>query len=301
MAYNYLYLVNRLCHKFNEVPLDSTTFASADGVYAEFKDAINAAIKDIHIRKNNEWPFCWQQLQFRTTAGVGEYTKNPNAVNIDWDSFQIVKQPIVIDTLTQTGGLATATVAAGHTFQNNDYIYIVGANQVGYNGSFYINVVDSTHFTFAVPSTTVTPATGLLLYAFPPYSNTKLKFADYDAYRDEGYQQRDNNAYQIGQYGVPFYAVRKTDNNIILSPKPNRTFTVQYDSFTLPDDLVLFSDVPTIPEVHKEVIIYAALWCVYMFRDNKEEADLADDRYKESIEDMARILIPQQTYMRIVD
>lgn len=300
MAYDFLYCVNRLCNKFNEVPLTSSTFATADGVYSEFKNAVNAAVTDIYQAKNNEWPFAWQEIQFKTVVGTGQYTKSVNAINVDWDSFQILKQPITLDTLTQSAGLATATYAAGHGFKTNDYIYISGANQTDYVGYFYITVTSATQFTFAVSSSAVTPATGTIS-VFPPYGNTKLKFIDYDAYRDEKYQERDNEAFKDGQYSTPFFAVRKTDNNIILSPKPDRIYTVQYDSFVLPSNMELYSDTPAIPEVFADVLIDGATWYAYMFRDNVEQADIQRKRYEENVETMARMLIPQQTFMRVVD
>lgn len=300
MAYDFLYLTNRLCNKFNEVPLDASTFLTADGVYSEFKNAVNAAIKDIHTRKNCEWPFAWDEITFKTVIGQSEYAKDANAAGIDWDSFQLVKTKVNIDSITQSLGLATATVAAGHQLQDNDYVYLTGATQSDYNGFFYVNVSSPTQFTFAVSASAVSPATGTPAY-FMPYPNRYLVFCDIDGYRQEGLQRRDNNAYITGQYNIPERVVRKSDNNIILTPKPDRIYTVQYESFMLPADLEVDSDIPVIPEVFKEVIVDAALWCIYMFRDNVEEAASAETKYEKSLENMARILIPQTSYMRVVD
>lgn len=300
MTYNFLHLVNRLCHKFNEVPLTDTTFATADGVYSEFKNAVNAGITDVCQQKNNEWPFSWQELTFNTTIGQGQYNKAASAINIDWDSFQILKPAITIDSITQTDGLATANVAAGHQLVTNDYPYITGADQSGYNGDFYVTVISPTQFTFSVPSTTVSPATGTIK-VYPPTKNVRLHFMDYDAYRDEGYQRRDNDAYRTEHYSVPFFAVRKTDNNIILSPKPDRVYTVQYDSFMIPTNMENYNDTPFVPEAFEDIVIDAATWYAYMFRDNVEEAAIQEQRYKDNIETMARMIIPQQTYMRVVD
>jgi len=300
MVYNYLDLVNRLCYKFNEVPLDSSTFATADGIYNEFKSAINAGIADICKKKNNEWPFNWQELQFQTTAGTSLYIKAANALNVDWDSFQIVKQPISVTSITQSAGVAIATTSTNHNLLSNDLVYISGADQSNYVDLFYITVISPTTFTFSVDSNTITPATGTIV-VYPPYNNTYLKGISFDAYRQEGYQTRDNNAYKTDQYGMPYFSVRKTDNNIIISPKPDRVYTIQYESFIMPSDLVLYSDVPIIPVTHKEVIIEAALYAIYMFRDNVEEAGTSQSVYDKSIETMARILIPQSDTMRIVN
>lgn len=300
MAYNFVGLVNRLCAKFGEVPLDATTFASADGVYSEFKNAINGGISDIYTKKNNEWPFGWQENQFVTSAGTGGYTKVANATNIDWDSFQIIKKPMVVTSLTRSGTTATAIVASGHNLLTDDRIYITGATQPEYNGLVTITVTSPTAFTFEVANTAVTPATGTI-YCFPPYNNKYLEFMDYDAYRQEGYQKQDDDMFMTGQYTVPARVVRKPDNNFIISPKPDRPYYIQYDSFSLPAVLVNHNDVPQIPEQYEELVVAASVWWVYMFRDNFEQAAISDNRYKELLENVARMLIPQQTYARIVD
>jgi len=75
--------------------------------------------------------------------------------------FAPTAAPSSVVSITQTGGLATATVT-GHGWEDHDRIRIAGANQAGYNGDFYIKVVDANTFTFTVPSGTVSPATGTI-------------------------------------------------------------------------------------------------------------------------------------------
>lgn len=300
MAYDYLGLVNELCAKFNEVPLTSSNFASADGVYTEFKNSVNDGIKAVYQKKNCEWPFAFDEITFKTVIGQGEYTKDANAVQIDWDSFQLLKALVTIDSITQSSGTATATVAAGHQLVTGDNVYIMGANETDYVGWFDVTVTSSTQFTFTVSSSAVTPATGTIKVVLPN-KNQYLKFMDIDAYRQEGYQARDNNTFISTEYELPKRVVRKSDNNFIISPKPDRVYTVQYEAFSLPTELVDYDDVPVIPEVWRNIITDAALWNVYMFRDNVEEAALAENKFDKSLEDMARVLIPQTSYMRIVD
>lgn len=300
MTYNYLWLVNRLCQKMGEVELDDTNFASADGVYSDFKASVNAAIGDICQDQDNEWPFNWVNTTFVTTIGTNEYNKASGAVNLDWDSFKIKRAPLSIYTLTQTSGTATATVLAGHQLITGDYVYIYGANQSEYVGNFVVTVVSDTVFTFSVSSSAVSPATGTM-YVVPPYSTRHLKKIDYDAYREEGWEEQDDNMLAEGQYNVPRRVVRKPDNNFIISPKPNRKYTISYDYFTMPTDLTAYSDVPIIPEDWKETIVKKAIVHAYMFRDNVEEADAADKAYESDMRSMRRILIEQPSFMRVVD
>lgn len=67
---------------------------------------------------------------------------------------------LALASLTQTAGVATATVTAGHGMTDLQMVTIAGAAQAGYNGSFTASVVSATVFTFPVASGTVSPATG---------------------------------------------------------------------------------------------------------------------------------------------
>jgi len=71
-----------------------------------------------------------------------------------------------LTSLTSAAGIATATIAvANSTLVTGNYVTISGADQADYNGTFQIIVVNSTTFTFTVPNSPVSPATGTLLYA----------------------------------------------------------------------------------------------------------------------------------------
>ena len=75
-----------------------------------------------------------------------------------------------ISTLSQSGGLATAT-SNGHGYYDTSIVDIFGADQAGYNlNGVQIHVTDSNHFTFTVNAGTVSPATG----AIKVRSRTKL-------------------------------------------------------------------------------------------------------------------------------
>lgn len=70
--------------------------------------------------------------------------------------------PVTLTTLTQSGGLATAT-KAGHGFSDGDPVTIAGATPSGYNLSrINVTVVSSSVFTYPVSSALATPATGTI-------------------------------------------------------------------------------------------------------------------------------------------
>ena len=64
-----------------------------------------------------------------------------------------------IDTLTFANGVATATITAGHAYQPHQVVFVAGAEQPEYNGSFRVLTTTMTTFTYAVTGTPVSPAT----------------------------------------------------------------------------------------------------------------------------------------------
>lgn len=73
----------------------------------------------------------------------------------------VVISPITISSLTQTGGIATATCA--NNFYIGQYVTVSGANQSGYNLFAKVLSASLTQFTYAVASGTTSPATGTLV------------------------------------------------------------------------------------------------------------------------------------------
>lgn len=67
-----------------------------------------------------------------------------------------------LSSLTQTSGTATATTPTPHGYAVGQVVRIFGSDQAGYNADFLIaSVPTTTTFTFAVPTGTVTPSTGV--------------------------------------------------------------------------------------------------------------------------------------------
>lgn len=87
-----------------------------------------------------------------------------------------------ITSLTQTGGVATATTATPHLLKtdNPPKILIAGATPSGFNGEFQVTVTGVSTFTFPVSSGLSTPATGSITMSHAssgwtkPFSGTNL-------------------------------------------------------------------------------------------------------------------------------
>jgi hypothetical protein len=71
-----------------------------------------------------------------------------------------------VTSISQSAGLATVTTTAPHGFPVNDSIYIAisGSNIAAYNGGFLCTITGASTFTYGIPSSTASPATGTITY-----------------------------------------------------------------------------------------------------------------------------------------
>lgn len=301
MSSTFLELSNRVLKGFNEVPLTQSTFPSAVGFHADVKDAVNQAVFDIYTFQDTEWPFAWDDTTTTTVVGQTAYTKDASYVAIDWQSFKILRGSATAFTLTQTGGTATFTSTANHNFVTGDSITISGANETAYNvREASITVTGATTFTYSVDSSAAASATGTIVAKSNTVVQRTLRFKDLDSYRDEKYDDSDA-AMNTDGYAKPDKVIRKSDNNFLISPPPDRVYSIYYEGFVAPTAMTLYNDTCTIPTMFDQVIVDKALHFAYMFRDNLEQAGMAQQRYEDNVRKMRRILIPQAEYFRYTD
>lgn len=90
MAYNYLSLTNEVCRRLNETELTSSNFDSASGFYAQIKDSINSAVRDIN-QKHFNWPFNHNTDDITLTAGELRYPLPENSKYVDFDTVRLVR------------------------------------------------------------------------------------------------------------------------------------------------------------------------------------------------------------------
>jgi hypothetical protein len=87
--------------------------------------------------------------------------------------FYITK---AVTSITRASTTATVTTTTPHGFSTNDSITIIGAVQTGYNGTFTIINTGASTFTYTVPNTLTTPATGTIT------ANKEVPFTVSNAY-----------------------------------------------------------------------------------------------------------------------
>ena len=97
---------------------------------------------------------------------------------------------------------------------------------------------------------------------------------------------------------IPSMVLEKHGYGFAVSPNPNKAYTVGFEYFKRSTNLVLHTDMPTIPTIYDEAIIQGGLYHFYMFRSNTEHADRADVRFKREVEEMRTTLINKEDAIR---
>ena len=219
MAYDFIGLVNDVNKRLNEVPLNSSNFASAQGYYAMTKEAVNSAIQHIN-QEHFEWPFNHQTTEVTLVIGQSRYTVPSTVKTADWDSFRI-------------------------------------------------KPTDSTK-------------TQLL---------RTLSYEDYlQDYVDEEYDEE--------KVGLPRYVVRTPDGGYLVYPKPDKEYTLVYESYLNPVELVSATDTPSVPEQFRPVIADGSMYYAYQFRGDTDNASMSFQKFSQGLNNMRKIYINRYDYVR---
>ncbi len=220
MSTTFLSLVNAVGARLNEVPLNSSNFASAGGIYSQLKEAVNSAITDINSDQFR-WPFNYQGENTQAlTVGQQFYNYPATARDIDFNTFQLVRD----DTLN------------------------------------------------------------------PPAVNLWLPLINWEEYaqnyRDLDAQMNSSDfSHPRGVVQTPFIT------QYLITPPPDQIYHVKFDWWSDPAELVLFSDLTTVPDNFTNVITDGAMYYAYMFRDNSEQATIAQKNFDKGLGSMRRVYI----------
>ena len=71
--------------------------------------------------------------------------------------------------------------------------------------------------------------------------------------------------------GIPIYVFRTPDNNYGLYPYPDKAYTLKFDAYAKPTALSATTDVPTIPEQFRQVIVDGATAYGYQYRGEAQQ------------------------------
>lgn len=122
---------------------------------------------------------------------------------------------------------------------------------------------------------------------------TQLTYSEYlDNYIDQEYETDTTKG------SAPRNVVRTPDQEFIIVPMPNQDYEIEYEFYMEPVDLELYSDIPTVPEQFRHVIVDGAMYYAYMFRDNIEMANLSQSKFENGIKNMRTLLVNENVYFR---
>lgn len=120
-----------------------------------------------------------------------------------------------------------------------------------------------------------------------------LSYEDYlDKYVDQEYNLSGEN------HSVPAAVFRTPDMQYGVVPAPDKAYEIVYEYYRLPIDLINATDVPTIPEQFRSLLVDGAMYYVYLFRGNSQDATISADKFKRGIEQMRTIYINRTDYVR---
>lgn len=121
-----------------------------------------------------------------------------------------------------------------------------------------------------------------------------LGILDYKDYLNSHIDQEDTA--DVGT--VPSHVFRTPDNNFGLYPYPDKAYTLKYEYYVYTTALSDPTDVPTIPEQYRQVIVDGATAYGYQYRGETTQHQLNFGRFEQGIKSMQSLLSNRTDYIR---
>jgi len=134
-----------------------------------------------------------------------------------------------------------------------------------------------------------------------PYVSQGLKFltlADWKQYYRDS-ENSDDAKGSNASHGEPMRVFKSPDHRKFgLSPIPDKVYNVHFYAFVKPTALSAYDDTIPMPEQYSNVITARTRYYVHQFKENIQQAAMAQDDYKKALRAMKSNLInPQPKYM----
>jgi hypothetical protein len=119
--------------------------------------------------------------------------------------------------------------------------------------------------------------------------------------RDIWYKKSRDTDYEAGTAGrgIPDNVFPSHGNGYGVTPSPNEAYRVRFRYYLNYSDLTNYNDVTRVPESFDSVVIDGALYHLYMFKDNIENAQAAFMAFEAGIKDLQTLYI--NNYQSISD
>ena len=159
-----------------------------------------------------------------------------------------------------------------------------------------------------------TMTAGVVRYAFPADAKTvdfdsfrikrndtlgndtkRIKIITYEEYLDKHvdieYNTTDNRS-------MPDFVFRTPNQEFGFVKNPDKAYEYVYEYYRLPVDLINTTDVPTVPEQFRYIIVNGAMHFAYMFRGETQESQVTQQRFMEEIKSMRSLYVNRYDYLR---
>jgi len=124
----------------------------------------------------------------------------------------------------------------------------------------------------------------------------KLQIMSYEDYLERFVDQEYTSNTTVR--GIPKYVFRTPNQEYGLAPVPDKNYKIVYEYYRNTVNLELATDVPSIPEIYRHVIVDGAMYHAYMFRGNSQDALIAKQRFEDGVKNMRVLLINRYEYVR---
>jgi hypothetical protein len=97
---------------------------------------------------------------------------------------------------------------------------------------------------------------------------------------------------------MPRYVFQTPSREYGLVPAPDKAYTIFYEYYRLPVDLVKNTDVPALPEYFRHVIVDGAMYYLFMFKGDMQAANALQQKFLMGIKHLRSTFINRTNYVR---
>lgn len=127
-------------------------------------------------------------------------------------------------------------------------------------------------------------------------NTVKLKLISYEDYLNKHVDYEYQEATSVR--GLPRFVFRTPSLEYGVVPPPDQSYTIEYEYYRNPVPLNLHTDVPSVPEEFRNVIVDGAMSYVYSFRGDTEGSQISAQRFQAGLKSMRTLYINRYDYLR---
>lgn len=121
----------------------------------------------------------------------------------------------------------------------------------------------------------------------------KLPVITYEEYTDL-YRAQDDE----GSQAIPERVYQTFESKFGVSPSPDKAYEVEYIYWSVPTDLILYTDTCVVPSRFDHIIVDGAMTYMMRFRSNDQSAEIHQRNFENGIKTMRRLLLDDPVHIR---